>query len=126
MTLATRVEHPRRRGHTLLQPRYELEAASIRRLREVGVRFVWVHYPSFDFLSKYVDEQITCAQQDVVGRVCDTFESLQSGTVARLPYDSYTRSIGQLVASLVDNPKAAVFLGDILDAEDSDPLAYQA
>ena len=121
MKLAMPVLHPRQHGQVLLKSGYELEIETILRMRELGVRYVWVDYPGLDYVRQYVDEKVLEAKQEVMQQVTGTFESVQKGSLARLPFGRYTEAIGQLIASLIENPKAALLL-DGLDSAGGDEL----
>ena len=55
--LALPVRNPKAANQTLLKVGYALDPKSISRLLELGIRSVWVRYPSLDFLDKYVNSE---------------------------------------------------------------------
>lgn len=118
MKLALPVQNPRIPARTLLKVGFELTTAIIDKLRDQQVRFLWVRYPALSFLEKYVSTETVISQSNVVGQIANTFETLQQGAAAKLPYATYTDSIEKLVEHLITNPQAAVFLGDIDHAPD--------
>ena len=118
MKLAISVYHPTHPDHILLRYGYELQPNDLARLRQMRVHGLWVRYPSFDFLSKFVDERVLVAQQPVLQQMAQTFETLQNQSTARLPYENYCESIGRLIQSLAYNPSAAIFMGDLTDCDD--------
>lgn len=122
MTLALPVMNPRLPGHQLLHIGYELTPAVIEKLDEMRVRTLWVDYPSLSFLGKYVNPDTIALRADVVTQMQDTFESLQRTSAAKLNYDAYTRTITDLVDSVVSSPDAALFLGDLCEQDGSDEL----
>lgn len=113
MALALPVYDPQAPDRVLLKSGYELTQGSIDKLIELGMRSVWVRYPSLQFVEKFVDPQVLIAQGRLVQQISDSFTQLQSQASAKLPYDEYCKSIGTLVAQLVSNPDAAVFMGDL-------------
>ncbi|MEM9021540.1 MAG: HD domain-containing phosphohydrolase [Planctomycetota bacterium] len=122
MTLALPVMNPRLPGHQLLNIGYELTPAVIEKLDEMRVRTLWVDYPRLSFLGKYVDPATVQIRANVVTQMQDTFETLQQSSAAKLNYDSYTSTITNLVDSVVSNPEAALFLGDLCEQETGDEL----
>lgn len=118
MRLALPVQNPRTPNRVLLKVGYELNEEILLKLKEHHVRSVWVRYPSLDFLEKIVCPQLVQNQQQVLSHIADTFEKVQAGSAAKLNYDAYTRSIEQLIETLLTNPQAAVFLGDIDQTND--------
>jgi len=118
MTLALPVQNPKAPSKRLLKVGYELTDSIIDKLDDIGVRSVWVAYPELSFLQGYVTPQSLEAQQQVLTRIADTFTTLQREFAAKLNYDSYIATIGQLIDQLVSHPQTAVFLGDLVDTED--------
>lgn len=113
MKLALPVQNPRIPSRILLKVGYELSSEIIDKLRDQQVRSLWVQYPALSFLEKFVSVETVASQSSVVGQIAHTFETLQRGASAKLPYETYTASIEKLVEHLITNPQAAVFLGDI-------------
>ena len=122
MTLALPVMNPRLPGHQLLRIGYELTPSVIEKLDEMRVRTLWVDYPSLSFIGKYVDPKSVAIRANVVTQMQDTFESLQHTSAAKLNYDAYTDTITSLVNSVISNPEAALFLGDLCEQETGDEL----
>lgn len=122
MTLALPVMNPRLPGHQLLHVGYELTPSVIEKLDEMRVRTIWVDYPHLSFLSKYVDPTSIELRASVVAQMQDTFEALQQSSASKLNYDAYTNTISDLVDSVVCNPEAAIFIGDLCEQETGDEL----
>ncbi len=117
MTLALPVTHPRQPGHTLLRIGCVLDTAMVKRLHDMAVPHLWVQYPGLDFLKRYVNAQIISAQSRLLKQIATGFGLMQRQSAARLPYDRYCRSVGELVNDLVCDPQAAIFLDDLAGAE---------
>src|SRR5687768_14207040 len=111
MKLALPVQNPRAPSRCLLKVGYELTEETLEKLGEHGIRWVWVRYPSLDFLSRFISSETVENQSRVVGHIAETFELLQRGSAAKLNYDTYTDSIEKLIEHLLANPRAAMFLG---------------
>lgn len=118
MKLALPVQNPRAPAKLLLNVGYEITPDIIERLLELGIRAVWVRYPSLDFLHRYLDADGQASQSRVLGQIANTFQTLQTKSTARLPYDSYVKSMRQLVDHLATHPQMAVYLGDLADSND--------
>lgn len=113
MTLALPIVHPRYPKRVLLKVGYELDQQSIGRAVDLGVKNTFVKYPALDFVEQFIDHEVVKAQAEVLSHITTAFEECQCKATAKLPYDNYCKSIGQMVQSLVANPKAAVFMGDL-------------
>jgi HD-GYP domain-containing protein (c-di-GMP phosphodiesterase class II) len=118
MKLALPVQNPKSPGTVLLKVGYVLDDAVIERLDKMGVRSVWVDYPALSFVDGFVDPRNLESQQQLVRQITDTFETMQKESAAKLSYDSYTAAIGQLIEQLVSQPQTALFLGDLVEADD--------
>jgi HD-GYP domain-containing protein (c-di-GMP phosphodiesterase class II) len=118
MKLALPVQNPKVPGSVLLKVGYVLDEGIISRLDSMGIRSVWVDYPSLSFLSQYVSRDNLDAQQDLVQQISQTFESMQRESAAKLTYEDYTNAIGRLIEQLVAQPQTAIFLGDLVEADD--------
>lgn len=118
MRLSLPVMNPTVPDRILLRVGFELTEQIIDKLQQVGIRSVWVRYPSLDFLGDYIDLESIRVQQQVVGEIAKTFEAMQTQAAAKMRFDTYTKSVGGLIEHLITHPGAAVFLGDIADAED--------
>ncbi|MEM9415872.1 MAG: HD domain-containing phosphohydrolase [Planctomycetota bacterium] len=126
MSLALPVMNPRLPGHVLLKTGYALTPDVIEKLEDLSVRTVWVAYPSLSFLEKYIDRDAIEKQGHVVSQIRDTFEALQTESNAKLDYDTYTRGIGNLVESVIANPNAAIFVGDLSHHDDNQHMLRQS
>lgn len=122
MTLALPVMNPRLPGHTLLKTGYELTPSVIEKLEDLSIRTVWVAYPSLSFLEKFIDREALDRQANVVSQIRDTFETLQGESSAKLDYDTYTQGVGGLVDSIIANPSAAIFVGDLAHHGEGDDM----
>ena len=124
MCLAMPVFSPLLPHQQLLKIGYEIEQPALDRLKELGVRRLWVRYPQLDFLLKRIDPQIMAAQGEVVTHIADTFQSLQSTANVKIPYNTYCNTITDMVQKLVANPQAALFLGDLFDSGGDDLMRH--
>jgi response regulator RpfG family c-di-GMP phosphodiesterase len=122
MTLALPVMNPKLAGHELLRYGYQLTPSVIEKLGDMGVRTVWVDYPSLSFLDKFIDRDAIERQSHVVTQIQSTFEQLQHESSAKLDYDTYTGAIGELVDQLVSRPSAAIFIGDMIEFDDEQAM----
>lgn len=118
MSLALPVQNPHVPSRTLLNVGYVFEEEMIGRLQTEGIRSVWVRYPRLSFLEELVSHNSIKNQHRVVGQISDSFEQMQQQSSAKLPYGEYTQSLGEMIETVMCNPKSAVFLGDMTDAAD--------
>jgi len=122
MSLALPVMNPKLPGHELLKAGYELTPAILEKLEDLSVRTLWVDYPSLSFLEKFIDRDAMEKQLHVVSQIKDTFETLQGESNAKLDFDTYTQNIGALVETVMSNPGAAIFVGDLCQHDDNQQM----
>lgn len=125
MKLALPVYNPKAPDRVLLKLGYDLTEKVVHRLVDAGVSTLWVQYPPLQHLEKVLDVTTMRVQQEVVGSITSTFETLQTQSAARLHYEDYTRTIVALIDHMACNPNAALFLGDLFNADD-DLLRHSA
>ncbi|WP_428387837.1 HD-GYP domain-containing protein [Mucisphaera sp.] len=118
MALALPVMNPKSPSKVLLKIGFELTQKIITKLRDLQVRFVWVKYPALKSIEGFLNAEGAQVRTEVVEDVVSAFEELQTKSAARLAYDQYERSISKLIDQLISNPRSAVFLGDLADADD--------
>jgi HD-GYP domain-containing protein (c-di-GMP phosphodiesterase class II) len=118
MRLALPVMNPAAPSQPLLRMNFVITDGSIRRLNELGVRQVWVRYPGLDQLDAFLNLEAAQARSELTGRIAEAFELVRNGSAAKLGYDQYASAVSTLVDQLMRNPRTAVFLGDLVDADD--------
>jgi len=117
MKLALPVLNPRDPSKVLLKIGYELTDEVIGKLVDFAVRSIWIKYPSLSFLEEFISPDTAQACNKVVSQIASAFETMQEKSTAKLPYNMYVKSIAQLVDQLINNPKTAMYLGDISEAD---------
>jgi HD-GYP domain-containing protein (c-di-GMP phosphodiesterase class II) len=126
MQLALPVSHPRHPTRILLRAGYDLDAGAIKRMLELRIRSIWVSYPSLVVIEKFIDPRVLAAQARVVEQITQTFERVQQRSNAKLPYAAYCRSVGQLINDLVGNPKAALFIDELVGSSCNDLMRHSS
>ena len=119
MTLAMPVLHPEKPGHVLLRPGCVLDDIAIGRLRELGVRRIAIEYPPTAFLMRYASMSLLNAQSRVAERIATELDAVSSGLHADFEMQTYVDGVRVLIQHLVDEPAAALFMNDIVDARPS-------
>jgi HD-GYP domain-containing protein (c-di-GMP phosphodiesterase class II) len=117
MVVALPVCHPRQPGRVLVQAGFALSDRIIRRLRDVGVRDVWVHFPDLAQVERYVNAGALQRRQQLATSIAAAFSSAQSHAFANLDYQSYADQIKGIINELIANPVAAIYLGEMLTSD---------
>ena len=114
MVLALPVHHPCRKASVLLRSGLELDDTLAHRLRELGLRDIWIRYPGTEELSKYISPQIFEARAQLAGRIADAFAEAGQQSHARLDFGPYRSAVGSLLDTILADGRAALFMEEIL------------
>lgn len=115
MTLALPVFHPKRHDTVLLNAGVRLDARTIDRLRELNLREVWIRYPGMDFIAEYISPAVFEAHAGLTWQMSRAFDEVSANAKARLDYSLYRRAISSLLERLLENPKSAIFIQEMVD-----------
>ncbi len=113
MVIGLPVLHPRRPEVVLLRPGVALDAHTIGKMRELGLREVWVKYPRLGHLSEYVSPAVVTACSELAGQVGRALDSVMGSAHAKLDYAAYRRAVGGLIEKFCEHPKAAIYVNEI-------------
>jgi len=116
MELALPVYHPRVAGRLLLRPGASLESSTIERLSELHMPEVWIKYPNMEMIAKFVSPKIQSARADIASQVADAFDMAGQDMHARMDFPNYSTAMSTLMAHLLEDPDAAIFIGEIADS----------
>lgn len=115
MVLALPVLHPAKPDHTLLKPGAALDQPGINRMRDMHVRRIWIRYPPTDFLLQYASPKIVAEHGEMACRLSECFDTVAGEAHAQLEFGNYVDAVRSFAQAILDEPNAAIFLGDILD-----------
>jgi len=124
MRLALPVQNAESPDNTLLNVGYKLTDTIIERLQELGVRSVWVQYPGMDFLERYLTPDMVQNQGAVVQQITNAFTAVQGESSPKLNFGQYTSAVGDMVRTLIENPKAAVYIRELAECSDDDAVRH--
>lgn len=117
MVLAMNLLHPQRRGTVLLKAGVRLEQPTIDRLREIKCPDCWIDFPGLEFIADYVSTEIAGEHQTLTASISDNFERVLDSAHAKLDFEGYKRGVASLLDSIRNNPKAALYLHELNNAE---------
>ncbi|MEL7474117.1 MAG: HD domain-containing phosphohydrolase, partial [Planctomycetota bacterium] len=120
MVLALPIYHPNQPARALLRSGVTLEARTILRLRENGVRIVYVRYPGLELLDSFIDPKLIEERAGLTQAITAGFEEVARTAVAPRDFDQYRRRVAALLERITNNRRAALFVDEL--AEASDPL----
>tara|TARA_R110000744_G_scaffold116510_2_gene218003 strand:+ start:3273 stop:4541 length:1269 start_codon:yes stop_codon:yes gene_type:complete len=117
MVLAQPVYHPRSNsGTVLLRAEVSLSQNTIDRLIDMKIPELWIQYPGMEMVGEFVSPKIMASRAMVAGDVSKAFLEASSGAHAKLDFQQYKSSMSKLLTNLIDDPKSAVFVGELVDS----------
>ncbi|MEX0655522.1 MAG: HD domain-containing phosphohydrolase [Phycisphaeraceae bacterium] len=100
MALAAAVFHPARPDRELLEPDVVLEPRLLRRLKQIGVREVWVHHDAAADLDRVIDPTLGRARRAAYEQLKGDFKQLSDQTLTTAHIQNYRKVVMDLVCEL--------------------------
>jgi len=116
MELALPVYNPKACARLLLRPGAILEASTIERLIELRLPEVWIKYPNMEMIAKFVSPDVMSSRAEIASSVAQAFDDAGKDMHAKLDYAKYQQAMSTLMARLIHDPDAAIFIGEIADS----------
>ncbi len=116
MVLAMPIAHPVCPEVILLRAGAALDTTTIPRLLEIGVAEAWIRYPAFEHLEAGMNPAVVASYRELTATIGSAIDGFVSGTHATLDYAAYRRGVIAVVEKLIDNPKSAMFAGEMMNA----------
>lgn len=104
------VVNPQATDRYLLASGFKLTAATIARMRKIGVRELMVDYPGLDILNDYLSPEVQETRSHLADQLITVFDKTQHQAAACLPYELYLEEMGAIVDGLVTNPASMMFI----------------
>lgn len=115
MELALPVYHPRSGSRLLLRPGALLEKSTIERLIELRLPQIWIKYPNMEMVAKFISPKVHSSRAEIASQVADAFDAAGKDMHARMDFPSFSSAMSTLMARLIEDPDAALFIGEISD-----------
>lgn len=125
MKLAAPVAHPERPTQELLRAGFVLEPALIRRMRDMGIQFLYVDYPTLDSLDKHLAAYLSPARQQILLQINSAITSTQRQTRPAISYKDYCSTTRELISTLMTQGQNPIYL-DQMARQGSDAVAHAA
>jgi len=117
MVLAQPVFHPRSDTQmVLLRAKVTLEKGAIDRLVEMKIPEIWIQYPGMEMVGEFISPKIMASRALIAGDVSKAFVNAAQGAHAKLDFQQYKSSMSSLLKNLIDDPKSAIFVGELVDS----------
>jgi HD-GYP domain-containing protein (c-di-GMP phosphodiesterase class II) len=110
MKLAAPVTHPENPDQELLRRGYTLEDSVLKRMKSVGVEYIYVDYPGLDDLDKHLAPNLSPERQKVYTQIKDAITSAQRQTKPICTYAEYYSGTRELITTLMSQGRHPVYL----------------
>ncbi|MDB5323774.1 MAG: hypothetical protein JWN40_5405 [Phycisphaerales bacterium] len=113
MRLAVSIPHPVHPEQDLLTAGYTLDDIVLRKMRELGVTFLYVDYPPLADLDWALLPQLSPARKALYGQIKRSIESIQKHTRPQASYAAYYALTRQFVLSILQQGKQPIYLDEL-------------
>ena len=116
MVLAMPIPHPVCPEVVLLRTGAALDDNTIRRLREIGVQQAWIRYPAFQDVISCISPAVMASYRELSATIGQALDGVVSESHAALDYAAYRRGMVSVMDCIIDHPKGALFVGEMMSA----------
>lgn len=114
MPLAMPVHHPENPGRVLLHAGAKLSDRAIERLVEQDVHEMWIAWPGLEFIREHANPQLDHSHRAFTKRLGTVFDDVADDVAADVEYGTLKSSISDFMDKLLESPRAAHFLSDMM------------
>jgi HD-GYP domain-containing protein (c-di-GMP phosphodiesterase class II) len=125
MKLAAPVCHPERPEQELLRAGFVLEDTILGRMREIGIEYLYVDYPSLESLDKHLTVYLSPARQQVLKQIRQSMAASQKTTQPSVAYQDYCSATQQLIDTLMTQGQNPIYL-DQMSRQGQDLVQHAA
>ncbi len=115
MVLAASLVHPQHPAVTLLKPGAVLDMPCIERLREMHVGEVWIEYPKFESLRRFLSPDVLVTCRETTLRLARVMDQVVSRPAARLDYHAFRQATTLVIEALSSSPGSALFIMEMAE-----------
>lgn len=125
LVLAAPVGHPQRPEQELLRANFTLDADIIKRMKEIGVEYVYVSYPSLDLLDNHLKVFLSPARQGILKQIRMAVAGSQKTTRPTVSYNDYCSATQGLIDTLLTQGQNPIYL-DMMSRHGGDQVQHAA
>jgi HD-GYP domain-containing protein (c-di-GMP phosphodiesterase class II) len=119
------VGHPQRPEQELLRANFTLDVDIIKRMREMGVEFIYVLYPSLDQLDEHLKVFLSPARQQILKQIRQAVAGSQKSTRPTVSFNDYCSATQSLIDTLMTQGQNPIYL-DMMSRQGSDGVQHAA
>jgi len=108
--LAAPVANPEQPDQTLLNRGYVVQPAVVKRLKDLGIAFVFVDFPGLDDLDKLLGPQLSPERQKIYTNIKKSIESAQRHTKPTIAFADYYSSTRDMICTLMGSGTHPLFM----------------
>jgi hypothetical protein len=113
MKLAVSVPHPAHPEHDLLTAGYTLDDIVLKKMRELGITFLYVDYPPLADLDRALLPHLSQARKNLYVQIRRSIEAVQKHSRPQVSYASYYALTRQFVLSVLQQGKQPQYLDEL-------------
>ncbi len=125
MKLAAALAHPENPDQQLLRCGYVLEAAVLKRMRDLEIESVCVEYPGLEHIDRHLSVHLSPARQEVLRQIKKSISSVQQQARPKISYVDYVSATRELVLTLMQQGQNPIYL-DQMSRQGSDAVGHGA
>jgi response regulator RpfG family c-di-GMP phosphodiesterase len=108
--LAMSVYHPESPETELLKAGFVCDANVLSKMRQLGINSIWVDYPGFEKLDRYLAPQLSPTRLKIYTQVKSTIAALEKTSQPTVSYPDYYATTCELVIALLQQGDHALYL----------------
>ncbi len=116
MPVALPVNHPQNPGRVLLHAGAKLSDRAIDRLIQQEVAELWIAWPGLEFIREHANPQLDQSHREFTKKLGTVFDATADDVAADVEYGALKHSISDFMDKLLESPRAAYFLSEMLGA----------
>jgi HD-GYP domain-containing protein (c-di-GMP phosphodiesterase class II) len=122
--LAMSVFHPEAPDSELLKPGFVCDADMLKRLREFGVQYIYVDYPGFEELDKYLAPQLCPTRLKIYTQVKNTIAAIEKTAQPTVSFPDYYAITCDLIITLLQQGEHAFYLEQLSTRLPTDEVSH--
>jgi len=108
--LAVSVYHPESPETELLKAGYVCDADVLDKMRQMGINSIWVDYPGFEELDRYLAPQLSPTRLKIYSQVKNTIAAIEKTALPTVSFPDYYASTCELIITLLQQGEHAFYL----------------
>src|SRR4051812_25199562 len=118
------VFHPHAPNTELLKAGYVCDADVLARLRDVGIQSIYVDYPGFESLDRYLAPQLSPTRLKIYTHVKNTIAAVEHTAQPTVSFPDYYATTCELIITLLQQGDHALYVEQLCDRMPGDEISH--